>query len=49
MEPNLVIVTSWALINGRNAGGGTPSPPSASPLKVWNGSEWVSTGVSVKP
>lgn len=28
-------------------GGGSP-PPSESPLKVWNGTEWVSTGVTVE-
>lgn len=24
-----------------------PTPPGDSPLKVWTGSEWVSTGVTV--
>lgn len=28
-------------------GGGAGPPPVDSPLKVWNGTEWVSTGISV--
>ena len=26
----------------------TPAPPAASPLKVWDGSQWVPAGVKVE-
>jgi len=46
MDPELTHNTSWAALNGKNADA-DPAPPVDSLLKVWTGSEWVSTGVSV--
>lgn len=46
MDPELVVNTVWTALNGKNVDGGGAEPVD-SPLKVWTGSEWVSTGVSV--
>ena len=34
MDPDLVVVTAFAVFNGKNAG-------AEGPVKVWNGTAWV--------
>jgi hypothetical protein len=45
MNPDLAILTVFVSMNGKNAG--APPPAVESPLKVWDGTAWVSTGVTV--
>ena len=39
MDPDLVVVTAFAVFNGKNAGAAAPA--AEGPVKVWNGTEWV--------
>lgn len=48
MDPEIVIVTQFLVMQGKNTTPGTPGPPAESPLKVWTGSEWAPAGVKVE-
>jgi hypothetical protein len=46
MTPDMIILTGLLAFNGPHFDL-TPGPAPDSPLKVWDGSQWVSTGVTV--